>query len=254
MLNPRETRGSWRLVKRPGSSRENLAFSKKAHTHGRQIGASSLVRDDAKSPLQASVLVLNRSYVAVHVVNVRRAMCLVYRNIAEVIHIENGQFANYDFATWCELSLWWQEDESYSDCEFIRTVAFPVQVPRVVRLIEYDRLPRTTVRFNRRNLFARDDHRCQYCGLRFSTSELSIDHVIPRSRGGGTSWENVVCCCLRCNTKKGGRTPAEARMHLLKLPVRPRHNPNFAVKLRQPRYEMWSVFLGTPSESREQTA
>ena len=143
-------------------------FQQKPHTLGRQIGASELVRDDAKSPLQASVLVLNLSHVAVHVVNACRATCLVYRVIAEAIHIENCHFANFDFANWWELSLCWQEDESCSDFEFIRTVDFPVQVPQVVRLIDYDPLPLTTVRFDRRNLFARDDHRCRdvVCGLR----------------------------------------------------------------------------------------
>ena len=184
-------------------------------------------------------------------VNVRRALCLVYRDIAEVIHVEEGRYANYDFDSWREVSLLRQEDRNGAEAdgvdEFIHTVSFAMQVPRVVRLTHYDRFPRTTVRFNRRNLFARDDHRCQYCGKRFPHSQLSIDHVLPRSRGGATSWDNVVCCCLRCNTKKGGRTPEEARMRLLTSPVRPRDNPHFVAKLRQPRYQVWRAFLSIPS-------
>ncbi len=83
-------------------------------------------------------------------------------------------------------------------------------MPRVIRLLAYDRLPKQTVRFNRRNLFARDNNRCQYCGKRFPTSELSLDHVVPRSRGGDTTWENIVCSCVACNVRKGGRTPTSA--------------------------------------------
>ena len=233
---------------------EVVAFSKPRTPRSDRLAAADLSGCEGGQPLQASVLVLNRSYLAVHVVNVRRALCLLYRDIAEVIHIENGQFANYDFRTWCELSvLRWELERSEQD-EFIRTVAFPLQVPRVVRLMRYDRMPQTSVRFNRRNLFARDDHRCQYCGKRFATSQLSIDHVVPRSRGGTTSWDNVVCCCLRCNAKKGGRTPEEARMRLLKRPVRPHSNPHFLAKLRQPRYQMWQAFVGRLAGEREQSA
>ncbi|MGZ3413414.1 MAG: HNH endonuclease, partial [Isosphaeraceae bacterium] len=98
------------------------------------------------------------------------------------------------------------------DDEFIRTVHFEIQVPRIIRLLAYDRLPRQKVKFNRRNIFARDGNRCQYCGRKFATSELSLDHVVPRSQGGRAAWENIVCACLKCNVRKGGRTPREASM------------------------------------------
>ncbi|HMP15995.1 MAG TPA: HNH endonuclease, partial [Gemmatales bacterium] len=81
---------------------------------------------------------------------------------------------------------------------------------RVIRLLGYDKLPKQTVKFNRRNIFARDHNQCQYCGKRFSTNDLSLDHVIPRSQGGGATWENIVCACLAGNIKKGGRTPKQA--------------------------------------------
>jgi 5-methylcytosine-specific restriction endonuclease McrA len=196
--------------------------------------------------LSSSVLVLNRFYMAVHVVNVRRAFGLLYRELAEVIHLEDGQYANYNFDTWREIS-----EYQYLDCQdeedWVRAVNFRIQIPRVIRLLQYDRVPRQSLRFNRRNLFARDGHRCQYCGENFPSSQLSLDHVLPRSRGGETSWENVVCSCLSCNTKKGGRTPQEARMKLICQPARPKHNPMLASKLCNPKYESWKTFLAGAS-------
>ncbi len=194
------------------------------------------------NPLDASVLVLNRVYLAVHVVNVRRAFSLLCRDLAEVVHLESGQYANYDFASWREISeLKASFKEPHED--WIRSVNFEIQVPRVIRLLSYDRLPKQTVRFNRRNIFARDGHRCQYCGRKFSGGELSLDHVKPRSRGGDTSWENIVCCCVKCNVRKGGRTPDEASMALIKPPVRPKRSPVLSIKLGNPKYESWRMFL-----------
>jgi len=190
-----------------------------------------------------SVLVLNRHYMAVHVVVARRAFLLLYRDLAEVIHQEDGQFANYDFNSWCEISAF-RACEKMQHEDWIRTVNYEVQVPRVIRLLNFDRVPRKTLRFNRRNLFARDEHRCQYCGKNYPTSQLSLDHVLPRSRGGETNWENIVCSCVRCNTKKGGRTPQEARMKLMRPPTRPKHSPLLAGKLSNPKYESWKSFLG----------
>jgi 5-methylcytosine-specific restriction endonuclease McrA len=194
------------------------------------------------SALNASVLVLNRQYMAVHVVDVRRAFTLLLRELAEVIHIEDGQFANYDFESWREISeLRADFKEPHED--WIRSVSFEIQVPRVLRLLNYDSVPKQRVRLNRRNLFARDGNRCQYCGKRFPSSELSIDHVNPTCLGGDTSWENVVCACVRCNVRKGGRTPVQAGMKLIRKPVRPRRSPLLAVKLGNPKYASWKTFL-----------
>ena len=192
--------------------------------------------------LSSSVLVLNRTYLAVHVIGVRRAFSLLCRELAEVIHIEDGQYANYDFHSWREVSeMKAQFKEPHQD--WIRAVNFEIQVPRVIRLLTYDRLPRQTIRFNRRNIFARDGNRCQYCGKRFITSELSLDHVKPRSQGGDTTWENIVCCCVKCNVKKGGRTPDQAHMHLIRPPVKPKRSPLLSIKLGNPKFESWKSFL-----------
>ncbi len=192
--------------------------------------------------LSSSVLVLNRHYLPVHVITVRRAFCLLVRSMAEVIHIEDGQYGNYDFSSWREISeLKAEFKEPHED--WIQSVNFEIQVPRVIRLLFYDRVPRQSVRLNRRNIFARDANVCQYCGGKFPTSELSLDHVLPRSRGGETTWENMVCACVACNVRKGGRTPREAHMHLFRKPVRPKRSPILAIKLGNPKYQSWKTFL-----------
>ena len=192
--------------------------------------------------LESNVLVLNRFYMAIRVVNVRRAMTLLYRECAEVIDNENGQFVSYDFDSWCELSQLAAADKQ-PDEDYLQAVDFELKVPRIVRLTRFDRMPAQTVRFNRKNLFARDEHRCQYCGKNEPVHKLSLDHVVPRSHGGATTWENIVCCCLRCNSRKGGRTPAQARMKLLSKPAKPRFSPLMLLSADDPRYESWKTFL-----------
>jgi 5-methylcytosine-specific restriction endonuclease McrA len=188
------------------------------------------------------VLILNRNYMAVRVTSARRAFSLLYRNLAEVIHIEDGQYLSYDFESWCEVSELKQRFEPDAH-DWVRTVRTSLAVPRIIRLTLYDRLPRREVKLNRRNIFARDANRCQYCGHKQPTSELSIDHVVPRSQGGTTLWDNVVCCCLKCNVKKGGRTPAQAGMTLIAPPVKPRRSPVLNLQLSHARYRSWKQFL-----------
>lgn len=192
--------------------------------------------------LSASVLLLNRLYLAVRVISVKRAMTLVYRNLAEVVSVEDGQYLSYDFDSWLDLSVARASFEPERH-DWIRTVRFQIAVPRIIRLLAYDRLPRAQVKLNRRNIFARDQNRCQYCGKKFPTSELSIDHIVPRSQGGGTSWENVVCACVKCNVRKGGRTPVQAHMTLISDPTRPTRSPILNIKLSDSKYASWKQFL-----------
>jgi 5-methylcytosine-specific restriction endonuclease McrA len=196
----------------------------------------------AGGALDHNVLVLNRHFMAIRVVSARRALTLLYRDCCEVIAVEADQYVNYDFANWCELSQL-QALEKLPGEDYIRTPTFELQLPRIIRLSWFERMPSQTVRFSRKNLFARDDHRCQYCGQRKPTSQLSLDHVVPRSHGGKTTWENVVCSCLRCNSRKGGRTPVQAGMTLLNEPSRPRYNPALGLPLSDPRYDSWKSFL-----------
>ncbi len=195
-----------------------------------------------QSVLDTNALVLNRFYMAIRVINVRRALTLLYRECAEVIDSDAGQYVSYDFESWCELGQLTSVDKQPGE-EYIQAVGFELQVPRIVRLTRFDRMPLQTVRFNRRNLFARDHHTCQYCGRTEPTHKLSLDHVIPRSHGGPTTWENIVCCCLRCNSRKGGRTPKQARMQLLSQPTKPRVSPLLVQSINDPRYESWKTFI-----------
>ncbi len=192
--------------------------------------------------LSSSVLVLNRFYAAIHVVGVRRAFGLLCRELAEVVDFDEGIYSNYDFQSWLEISEI-RSDEREPNEDWLRAVNFEVQVPRVIRLLVYDRFPRRPVRLSRHAVFARDEHRCQYCDRRLPSAQLSLDHVVPRSRGGETSWENVVCACLKCNVTKGGRTPQEARMQLGRMPFRPSRSPLLLVKLTNPKYESWRTWL-----------
>ncbi|MEW6250086.1 MAG: HNH endonuclease [Planctomycetota bacterium] len=196
----------------------------------------------AESALSANVLLLNRLYMAVRVVSARRALTLLYRELAEVVWVDDGKYLAYDFDDWVEVSNFKERFEPEQH-DWIRTVRFQIAVPKIIRLLGYDKLPAAGVKLNRRNLFARDQNRCQYCGKRYPTSELSLDHIIPRSRGGTNSWENIVCACIRCNVKKGGRTPAEASMKLIGTPAKPRRSPILTIKLSDSKYASWKQFL-----------
>jgi 5-methylcytosine-specific restriction endonuclease McrA len=179
------------------------------------------------------VLVLNRAYFPVHVTSVRRAFCLLYAGLARAI---NSRYETFDFTSWSQLSV-------HSGDEAVGVVGRMIRVPRVIVLVAYDRVPRRNVRFSRHNIFVRDRNTCQYCGRALPRSELNLDHVVPRSRGGATTWENIVCSCLPCNKRKGGGLPDEVGMRLITLPSRPRWSPEYAFSLRRPVHEEWLPFL-----------
>ena len=194
------------------------------------------------SALHCQVLVLNKHYMAIRVINVKRAIALLFKELAEVIDHEEGNYSNYDFSSWMEISeLKYRLEQDEHD--WLHTVRLSIAVPRIIRLFTYDRLPRRQVTLNRRNIYARDNNRCQYCGHKLPTSELSLDHVIPRNTGGRTSWNNLVCACLKCNVKKGGRTPEQAHMRLITKPVKPKRSPVININLGDGRYRSWKQFL-----------
>ncbi len=192
--------------------------------------------------LEEKVLVLNRLYTAVRIINARRAFTLLCKEIAEVIAVEDGRYINYDFDSWTSISDLQKEFEPDAH-EWIHTPRLVIAVPKIIRLLGYDRFPSQEVKLNRRNLYARDGSRCQYCGKRFSSKELTLDHVMPRVSGGEHSWGNLVCACVKCNAKKGGRSPAQAHMHLIRKPVRPKRNPAITLRLGKDKYSSWKAFL-----------
>ena len=194
------------------------------------------------SALDARVLVLNKLYSAVRVVDARRAFTLLCKGSAEVISVESGSYVSYSLSNWAEASEFQRTFEN-EEHDWVTTPNLVIAVPKIIRLLGYERLPREPVKLNRRNIYARDHSQCQYCGKHFSTKELTLDHVVPRVQGGENSWTNLVCACVRCNARKGGRTPSQARMKLIREPVKPRRNPAITLKLGSPKYQSWKAFL-----------
>ncbi len=182
--------------------------------------------------LERPTLVLNRLWQPVNVATVARALTMLCNDSALVV--DPDDFRTYTWSDWSKLAP--REGEPA-----IRTVSFRMRVPEVLTLTRYDRQRVNTVTFSRRNIFKRDHATCQYCGVRPGTAELTIDHVLPRSRGGLSSWENCVLACIECNARKANRTPDQARMKLMKVPIRPAWKPMYA----SPSFKVegWSRFL-----------
>lgn len=183
--------------------------------------------------IYSSVLVLNRSFFPVNVTTVKHAFCMLYRGAARAV---DNQYKTFDYESWSQIAVEQRE-------EAIGLVNSLIKIPWVIMLVAYDRIPKTQVRFTRANIFARDRSTCQYCGKNFSRNELSIDHVIPRSYGGISVWENVVCCCFSCNKKKGGKTPKQAGMKLLLPPCKPRWTPLNRVSFQDLKRKEWLPFI-----------
>ena len=197
----------------------------------------------AGSPLDERVLILNRSYVPIRVVSARRAFVLLCKEAAEIIHEEVGGYRNYDLFSWIELGAIQSVVEPERH-DWVRSVRFSIAVPRIVRLLDYDRMPKQVIKLSRRSVFARDRHQCQYCTRVFSTDQLTIDHVVPRAQGGRDTWDNLVTACVRCNARKGGRTPTQASMSLARAPHRPTRSPLIDLRLSHEKYACWRAFLG----------
>jgi 5-methylcytosine-specific restriction endonuclease McrA len=183
--------------------------------------------------LSTPVLVLNRCWVPVHVTTARRALCLVYQRAARVVAPDTLEV--HAFEEWVCLP-------DPPTTRWIRGVRFRVPVPEVIHLEEYDRIPVYEAPFTRRNLYHRDDYTCQYCGVRLPADRLSIDHVRPRSKGGKTTWDNCVLACVRCNTRKADRSLKEARLRLMRQPMRPRWSPYLSVA-NEKQLPSWHRFL-----------
>lgn len=163
------------------------------------------------------VLVLDQGYSPHRVVSWQRAVCMLFGGKIEVLE-------EYD--------------------EEVRSPSIAIRVPAVVRLLTQSRRQRRIVRFSRFNVLLRDNFACQYCGLLPHARELTMDHVVPRARGGGTRWNNVVAACRSCNHKKGNRTPDEARMQLARVPQEPRFLPSASSRIgARVVHEKWEAWV-----------
>ena len=188
--------------------------------------------------LNQHVLVLNRLWQAVNVCTARRALTLLFQGQAQVVvNADDGSFRTFNFNEWRDLS----EDVPHD--EAIHAISFRIRVPRIILLLIYDRLPKKEVKFTRHNIFERDKNTCQYCGIVFERKDLNLDHVIPRDRGGPTTWENIVCSCIECNTKKANHTPQEAGLHLIRKPKRPKWRPFIQINFSLHRHDSWKHFI-----------
>lgn len=180
------------------------------------------------------VLVLNRSFQPVRVTPARRAFVMLYAGSARALD------AGYEPHDWHS----WTRREPPEGAEFVPTPRGPVAVPRLLWLASYNRVPRSPVRLSRRNVFLRDDHVCQYCGERKPPRELNLDHVVPRARGGKSTWDNLVTSCRPCNVRKGHALPAECGMMPLRPPVRPGWTAAAQLAGAARRFPEWEPFLG----------
>jgi len=164
----------------------------------------------------SSVLVLNATYEPLSIVSIRRAVVLLLKEKAEVLEAAENALRAQDVA---------------------------IPVPLVIRMVYYVRIPHSTMLpLSRRTVMARDQYTCQYCGATPIRAELTIDHIMPRSRGGVTDWDNVVVACRSCNQKKGNRTPREAQMQIMRPPQRPRYVA-LAFLGESTHREVWSKYL-----------
>ncbi len=173
-----------------------------------------------------------------HVTTVVRALVMLWNESAKAVDPDDFRLTSWD--EWASLAP--AEGEPV-----IRSARRAIRVPEVICLMRYDRVPRSAVAFSRRNVAKRDHHTCQYCGGQPGWDQITIDHVVPRSQGGASTWTNCVAACEACNARKADRTPEQAGMPLRKRPTRPDWKPLYAAPAV--RAESWSRFL-TPADAK----
>jgi len=169
------------------------------------------------SALSTPVLVLNKDWAAIKFVTARKALRDLVCGIAHAVDVEAGVYNMYNFESWQAVSEYRHLFETEKHV-WVRAVRQPVAVPKVIQLIGCKHFRKHRVKFTRRNIYARDNHTCQYCGNKFQTCDLNLDHVVPRAQGGQSTWENIVCSCVKCNSRKANRTPDQAGMKLIRKP------------------------------------
>ena len=190
----------------------------------------------------ARVLVLNRVWQAVNIVGAKRAFSLLFQDHAQVINTADGDFRVMSGEQWIMDSL---ENPPTKKEVSMKTVRYDLRVPKILLLRNYSALPMKEVKFTRYSIFERDGHTCQYCGKMHREDQLNLDHVIPRDRGGRTTWENIVTSCIRCNSKKANRLPHEAGMRLNHKPGRPKYRPFVSFMVKDRIDDSWQHFLKT---------
>lgn len=193
-----------------------------------------------EAALMEPVLVLNRLWQAVNVIAAKRAFSLVASGHAQVVHGEDDGFEVFNMMDWMDFS---RHNPPANELDIVHTVRHSIRVPKVILLSVFDRVPKKELKLTRRNVFERDKYTCQYCAKKMPSEELNLDHVIPRHYGGKTTWENIVCSCVSCNSRKANRLPHEAQMRLFRKPSAPKWRPVISLAARGKRQEEWKHFL-----------
>ena len=186
--------------------------------------------------ISGGVLVLNRNWMAIHVCSVQRAIALLVQDLARVV---TEEYQTHNFTSWAELSAHVQAEGN----QFLHSPSIRLMIPEVILLTRYNRLPPRLVKFNRRNIYVRDHFTCQYCGRKPPREDLTIDHVLPKSRGGRSEWENVVLACQRCNAKKGSMLLEHAPMQLIRVPKRPHWLAIIRQAMKGAERPLWQKFV-----------
>ena len=197
--------------------------------------ATNAPRETTKTGLAAPVLVLNRNFAPVRITTARHAFTLLFLGRARALD------ARFEPHGWDD----WAGAKPEPDDETVGTMRGPIRVPRVLLLVSYGRVPSAPLRLSRRNIFLRDSFTCQYCGERPHVRELNLDHVLPKSRGGKSTWDNLVTSCRECNLKKGFKLPDECGMVLRARPARPGWSTALRMAAPSQRYPEWGPFLGS---------
>ncbi len=201
------------------------------------------------APLESPVLVLNRFWQPVHTCSARRAVHLLCLGHAHVVQVEGEEkFNTHDLTSWIVYS-----NEILGE-EMIHSVKLALRVPKIIVLGIYDRLPRLEVKFTRRNVFMRDQFTCQYCIKVLPETKLNLDHVIPRDKGGKTTWENIVTSCVKCNSRKSNKLPKEANMFPASKPFAPRWRPLYGLRENGMGDESWEHFLHANGKETRKSA
>jgi 5-methylcytosine-specific restriction endonuclease McrA len=156
------------------------------------------------------------------------------------VHHHDEDFRTFTMLDWIDFS---SHNPPLADLETVHTPSRTIRLPRVILLAYFDKLPCKELKLTRNNVFERDKNQCQYCARTFPREELNLDHVIPRHDGGKTTWENIVCSCVKCNSRKANRLPHEAGMRLIRKPVKPKWRPVISLVLGTRHREMWKDFL-----------
>ena len=188
--------------------------------------------------LDSPVLVLNKSWMAVRVQSLKKALSKVTAGRAKILDPISSQL--YTWEDW--LSTFFTEKETEVNYETIRSKYWSFKKPKIIICTSYNKIPHTSLKLSRRNILIRDRFTCQYTGKRVTYKNATLDHIVPKSKGGKTSWTNLVACTFEVNVKKADRTPEEAGLKLIHVPKKPQWSPIYAISLKK-RPKCWENYI-----------